>query len=111
MLRLLPKSNVGGIPGPETWPETYHETYAQRQRLRRNSLPNEDFRLMLGGLNAIATLELFTQNYFKYDRISFTIGKRIKFRVYPPGARLSTPLPLFVQRRNNFEKIWIGSKI
>ena len=46
---------------------------------------------MLGGLNAIATLELFTQNYFIWDRISFTIWKRIKFHVYPPGARLSRP--------------------
>ena len=41
MLRLLPKSKVGGIPGPEA----YHKKYAQRRRLRRNSLPNEDFRL------------------------------------------------------------------
>ena len=41
MLRLLPKSKVGGIPGPEA----YHKKYAQRRRLRLNSLPNEDFRL------------------------------------------------------------------
>ena len=34
---------------------------------------------MLGGLTAIATLELFTQNYFKYGRISFTMRQRIKF--------------------------------
>ena len=41
MLRLLPKSKVGGIAGPEV----YHKKYAQRRRLCRNSLPNEDFRL------------------------------------------------------------------
>ena len=35
--------------------------------------------VMLGDLNAIATLELFTQNYFKYGRISFTMRQRIKF--------------------------------
>ena len=28
---------------------------------------------MLGGLNEITTLELFTQNYFIWGRISFTI--------------------------------------
>ena len=41
MLRLIPKSNVGGIP----WPEAYHIKFSQRRRLHRNSLPNEDFRL------------------------------------------------------------------
>ena len=41
MLRLLPKSKVGGIPGPEA----YHKKYAQRRRLGRNSLSNEDSRL------------------------------------------------------------------
>ena len=41
ILRLLPISKVGGIPGPEA----YHKKNAQRRRLRRNSLPNEDFRL------------------------------------------------------------------
>ena len=61
--------------------------------------------IMLGGLTAIATLELFTQNYFKYDRISFTMRKRIKFWVSPPGARLFRPLPLFVQRLDFFCKI------
>ena len=35
------KPRIGGIPGPEE----YHKKYAQRRRLRRNSLPNEDFRL------------------------------------------------------------------
>ena len=40
MLLLLPKSKVGGIPGLEA----YHKKYAQRRRLRRNSLPNDDFR-------------------------------------------------------------------
>ena len=41
MLRLLPKSKVGGIPGPAA----YHKKYTQRRRLRRNSLPDEDFRV------------------------------------------------------------------
>ena len=51
------------------------------------------------------TLELFTQNYFKYGRISFTMRQRIKFWVYPPGARLFRPLPPFVQRLYIFWKI------
>ena len=52
---------------------------------------------MLGGLNAIATLKLFTQNYFKYGRISFTVRKRNKFWAYPPGARLFKPLHVSAQ--------------
>ena len=61
---------------------------------------------MLGGLNEITTLELFTQNYLKYDRISFTIWKRIQFWMYPPGAQLSRPLHLLTQRLYFFCKIW-----
>ena len=62
--------------------------------------------VMLGGLNEITTLELFTQNYLKYDRISFTIWKRIQFWMYPPGAQLSRPLHLLTQRLYFFCKIW-----
>jgi len=62
---------------------------------------------MLGGLTAIATLELFTQNYFKYGPISFTMRQRMKFWVYPPGARLFRPLPHFVQRPTFFPKFWV----
>ena len=83
------------------------------QYLRKTSFPesssicefSKNPDSMLGGLNAIATLELFTQNYFKYGRISFTMRQRIKFWVYPPGARLFRPLPLFVQRLYIFWKI------
>ena len=62
---------------------------------------------MLGGLTAITTLELFTQNCFKYGPISFTMRQRMKFWVYPPGARLFRPLPHFVQRPTFFPKFWI----
>ena len=58
------------------------------------------------GLKEITTIELFTQNYLKYDHISFTIWKRIKFYVYPPGAGLSRPLHLLTQRLYFFCKIW-----
>ena len=51
--------------------------------------------VMLGGLNEKTTLELFTQNYLIWGRISFTIWKRIEFHVYPTGARLSRPLHLY----------------
>ena len=57
------------------------------------------------GLKEITTIELFTQNYLKYDHISFTVWKRIKFYVYPPGARLSRPSHLFTQRLYFFCKI------
>ena len=52
---------------------------------------------MLGGLNEITALELFTQNYLIWGRISFTIWKRIEFYVYPPGARLSRPPHRYAQ--------------
>ena len=65
------------------------------------------FVFMLGGLTAIATLELFTQNYFTYGPIKFTMRQRMKFWVYPPGARLFRPLPHFVQRPTFFPKFWV----
>ena len=55
------------------------------------------FLNMLGGLNEITALELFTQNYLIWGRISFTIWKRIEFYVYPPGARLSRPPHRYAQ--------------
>ena len=66
---------------------------------------------MLGGLNEITTLELFTQNYLKYDRISFTIWKRIQFWMYPPGRNF---LDHFISSHRGctfFAKygIWSGS--
>ena len=64
------------------------------------------YRYILGGLNAIATLELFTQNYLFWSHTSFTIWKRIKFYVYPPGARLSRPPHLFTQRLFFFENFF-----
>ena len=39
---VFPKTKLGGIAGPEA----YHKTYVQRRRLRRNSLSNEDSRLI-----------------------------------------------------------------
>ena len=60
---------------------------------------------MLGGLNEITALELFTQNYLIWGRISFTIWKRIQFWMYPPGAQLSRPLHLLTQRLYFFCKI------
>ena len=53
--------------------------------------------IMLGGLNEITALELFTKNYLIWGRISFTIWKRIEFYVYPPGARLSRPPHRYAQ--------------
>ena len=70
---------------------------------------------MLGGLNEITALELFTQNYLIWGRICFAIWKRIEFYVYPPGARLSRPPhryaqgPYFFCEIAGLTRVWPGS--
>ena len=60
-LCLLPKSKVGGIPGPEA----YHKKYAQRRCLCRNSLLNEDFRLTVSASTKSKKARFSSNSMFK----------------------------------------------
>ena len=86
----------------DCWCCLFHSVYCIHPFLQNRLDP----QIIPAGLKEITTIELFTQNYLKYDHISFTIWKRIKFYVYPPGARLSRPSHLFTQRLYFFCKIW-----